>query len=82
MQTNPSGPKCKGEAAFFQMHDHDRREATMLENKASRTTPRKFAAKGTGRHSRAVSAEMKGASANEASVATQEAWSAVKVTDW
>ena len=60
------------------MHHNNRREANMLQKKASRTTHRKSTSKGSGRHSRAPSIEMKGASANEASVATQKAWSAVK----
>jgi hypothetical protein len=60
------------------MDHHDRREANMLQKKASKTTHRKSAAKRTGQRLRAPGTEMKGASANEASVATQAAWSAVK----
>jgi len=53
-------------------------EINMLEKKARRTTHRKSGTKGTGRHARAHGAGITGARANEASVATQEAWSAVK----
>jgi hypothetical protein len=78
MQTIPSGPKCKAQETFFQNAPHDRREANMLQKKARKITHRKSAAKRTGQHPRAPGAKTRGASVNEASVATREAWSAMK----
>jgi hypothetical protein len=78
MQTIPSSPKCKAQETFFQMHHNDRREANMLQKKARKITHRKSAAKRTGQHPRAPGAKTRGASVNEASVATREAWSAMK----
>jgi hypothetical protein len=63
---------------IFSMHHNEKREANMLQKKARRTTHRKSAAKRTGQHPRAPGAKLRGASANEASVATRDAWRAMR----
>jgi hypothetical protein len=55
---------------IFSMHYNEKREANVLQKKTKRTTHRK--------HPRAPGAKLRGASANEASVATRDAWRAMK----
>lgn len=68
---------ARGISGIARMHIAEH-EANMLQKNARRTTHRKSGTRRTAQHLHVPRAGVKGTSANEASVAAQEAWSAVK----